>query len=75
MSDIILLHIVYTLRTKSLEINKSHAVKHYEYIASKIHLGRKHYYTGIINFVTLRWKKHLIVSNVCHYMNIKYSDI
>ena len=56
ISDIILLHVVYTLRIKSLEINKSHAVKYYEYIASKMHLGRKHYYTVIINFVTLKWK-------------------
>ena len=75
ISDMILLHVVYTSRIKSLEIDKSHAVKYYEYITSKIHLGRKHYYTGIINFVTLKWEKHLIVTNVCHYMNIKYSDI
>ena len=48
ISDIILLHVVYTLM-KSLEFNKSQAVKYYEYIASNINLGRKHYYTGIIN--------------------------
>ena len=54
-----LLHVVYTLRMKSLEFNESHAVKYYEYIASNIHLGRKHYYTGIINFVRLKWKKIL----------------
>ena len=75
ISDIILLHVVYTLRMKSLEFNKSHAVKYCEYIASNINLGRKHYYTGIINFVRLKCKKHLIVTNVCHYRNIKYSDI
>ena len=75
ISDIILLHVVYTLRMKSLEFNKSHAVKYYEYIAFNINLGRKHYYTGIINFVRLKWKKHLIVTNVYHYRNIKYSDI
>ena len=58
-SDIHLLHVVYTLKMKSLEFNESHAVKYYEYIASNIHLGRKHYYTGIINFVRLKWKKIL----------------
>ena len=30
ISDIILLHVVYTLRMKSLEFNKSYAVKYYE---------------------------------------------
>ena len=75
ISDIISLHVVYTLRMKSLEFNKSHAVKYCEYIASNINLIRKHYNTGIINFVRLKCKKHLIVTHVCHYRNIKYSDI
>ena len=69
ISDTILLHVVYTLRLKSLELNKSHAVKYHENIASKIHLGKKHNYTGIINFVRLKLKRHLIVTNVCHYRN------
>ena len=51
ISDIYLLHIVYTLRMKSLEFNESHAVKYYEYITCNIHLGRKNYYTGIINLL------------------------
>ena len=69
ISDILLLHVVYTLRMKSLEFNGSHAVKYYEYIASNIHLARKHYYTGFINFARLKGKKYLIVTNV--YRNIK----
>ena len=59
ISDILLLHVDYTLRMKSIEFNKSHAVKYYEYIASNIHSGRKHYYRGIINVVRLEWKKTL----------------
>ena len=51
ISDILLLQVVYTLRMKSLEFNESHAVKYYEY------LGRKHYYTDIMHFVRLKWKK------------------
>ena len=50
ISDVISLHVVYTLRMKSIEFNNSHAVKYHECIASNIHLGRKHYYTGINKF-------------------------
>ena len=68
--DILVLQVIYTLRIKSLELNKSQAVKCYESTASNIHLW--HYYTDIINLVGLKWKKkHLIVTNVCHYRNIK----
>ena len=69
ISDIILLRIVYTLRRESLQFDESHAVKYYESIASNIHLW--YYYTDIINLVDWNGKKHLIVTNVCHCMNIK----
>ena len=72
ISYILLLHVVYTLRIKSIEFNKTRAVKYYEYIASNIQVGIKHYHTNIINVVRLKWKTtHLIVTNVCHYRNIK----
>ena len=57
------------LRMKSLEFNKSHAVKYHESIAFNIHLW--HYSTDIIDFVGLKWIRHLIVTNVWHYRNTK----
>ena len=75
-SDILLLHLVYTLRMKSLELKKSHAVKYYEYIAFNIHLRTKQYYTGIINFVRLKWKNTWLLPMyaIIEVLN-KYFDI
>ena len=59
---------------KSLEFNESHAVKYYEYIVSNIHLGRKHYYTGIINLLDWNGKNTWLLLMYIGILN-KYSDI